>query len=155
MGTLFMRPDLLDIYVRLGLDYNLQILVPRDTGFLRQLNVEGAVISQVDNSIATLQQQDLPLVDRVQMHYQRDSFSRKKQTYLNMIRTVPTGVTEIIVHCGIADAELRSITNYSTGIRDGDRRVFTDPSVISEIKQSDLNLLTWKQFHHMATVPAE
>ncbi len=152
MGTLFQRPDLLDIYVRLGLDYGLPVLLPRNYGFVRQLGIERSVLSELDGMIRTLEQNTFPVLDFVQMHYSRDSVSSKRRAYLNMIQTAPAGVTEIIVHCGHSDRELRSIS-LSHGIRDGDRRVFTDPDFVSEVRRSGVELISWKQFHTSA-VPA-
>ncbi len=148
MGTLFMRPDLLEIYVRLGIEYDLPVLVPRDTSFLQELGLNEDVISQLDDTIDALVKHGLPVVDRVLMHYRVGSVSRKKRAYTGMIRSLPAGVSEIIIHCGYADSELRSITR-SSGIRDGDRRVFTDSTIIREVRNSGVRLITWKQFHEM------
>lgn len=58
------------------------------------------------------------------------------------------GVSELIIHCGVADSELKSImSNYA--IRSGDRAVFTDPDVISEIRNSGVSLISWKQLYEM------
>jgi len=154
MGTLLRRPDLLEIYVRLGLDYGLPILLPRSNGFVREIGAERAVLSELDGMIRTLEKNEYPVLDSVQMHYSRDSVSSKRRAYLNMIRRAPVGVTEIIVHCGYSDSELRSIS-LSHGIRDGDRRVFTDRSVISEIQNSGVDLINWRQFHQMASTPSD
>lgn len=58
-------------------------------------------------------------------------------------------MTQIIIHCGFDNQELQNITNSSSR-RDGDRRVFTDPEVMREIKDLGIEVINWKQFHEMA-----
>jgi hypothetical protein len=145
-----MRPDLLEIYVRLGVDYSLPVLMPRSDTFLKQLDVGERVTTQMADMITVLERQNFPILDTVFMHYERDSIASKRRAYLDIIRTAPVGVTELIIHCGLADSELRDImSNYR--IRSGDRDVFTDSAVIAEIKNPDINLITWKKLHQMTS----
>ena len=76
----------------------------------------------------------------------------RKQSYLKALRELKPGVSEIIIHCGVDNQELQAITNSSAN-RDGDRRIFTDPEVIEEIKKLGIEIITWKQFHAMTAKP--
>ncbi len=150
MGTLFMRADFLDVYLRLGTDSKLPVLITRDDGLAGRLGVDERMVAQIRSAADQLGQEGFPVLDKVLMHYSWDSVSQKKRAYRSMIFDAPPGVTQIIIHCGEADAELRSITS-SYSIRDGDRQVFTDPQVIAEIENQDVNLISWKQLSRMTS----
>jgi len=154
MGTLFMRPDLLEIYLRLGADYNLPVLIPRDDSFLKQLDVGERVATLMADTILSLQKQRSPVLETVFMHYQRDSIAEKSRTYLELIHSVPPGVSELIIHCGIDDGELQSVMgNYR--IRTSDHAVFTDSAFIAKARDVGVELVTWKQFHQVAADQVE
>lgn len=150
MGTLFMRADFLDVYLRLGDEYDLPVLLTRDDGLARRLGFDDRNIAQMRSAADQLEREGFPIVDKILMHYSWDPVPQKKQIYLNMIRRAPAGVTEIIVHCGYADRELRLITG-SYSIRDGDRQVFTDPEVLSAIESQDVELISWKEFRQLTS----
>jgi chitin disaccharide deacetylase len=57
-------------------------------------------------------------------------------------------VSELIIHCGVDNEELRAITNSSAN-RDGDRRIFTDPEVMAEIKKLGIEVISWKQLREL------
>ena len=71
-----------------------------------------------------------------------------KMVYLKELRSLKPGVSELIIHCGVDNAELRAITNSAPN-RNGDRVIFTDPEVKAEIEKLGIEVITWKQFHEM------
>ena len=148
MGALVSRPDLVEIYVNLGIEYNLPVL------FLRKVDAQTAkdhpaLAERAAELGSALDEKRLPVLDALAQFYGGTTHEMRKENYLKALRELKTGVTEIIIHCGFDNEELRAITNSSAN-RDGDRRIFTDPEVMSEIQSRGIKIISWKQFHALA-----
>jgi hypothetical protein len=143
MGTLFARPEFFRAYRKIAHEYRLPYLFPRlRPGRLERMNpgtketIRNIEEQLGDSSEFTLD--DLVMLDR-------DATPEKqKQFYLDALRDLRPGITQIIIHCGIDDAELQS-TSYSHARRDGDRRIFEDPDIRKAIDANDIRLLTWRE----------
>ena len=144
MGAVVSRPDLVEIYVKLGLKYDLPML------FLRQ--IEGPVVAAYPSLrergkdlLAALDARRFPVLDNLVQFYSGETHEQRVESYLKTLRTLPAGVSQLIIHCGVLDDELRAVTNSASN-RDGDRRIFTDPSIATEIKTLGIEVISWKQF---------
>ena len=147
MGALFSRPDLLEVYIKLGIEYNLPVL------FLKEVDKERAreypsLVQHAQKFANQLEAESLPLLNEIAQFYDGDTHEERRANYVESLETLGPGVSELIIHCGYADDELRAITS-SAERRDGDRRVFTEPAIASMIKNLGIELVTWKQFHDM------
>ncbi|QDT98505.1 polysaccharide deacetylase family protein [Gimesia aquarii] len=145
MGAVVSRPDLLEMYVNLGIEYDLPVLFvanldPKKYGLIAKKGLELK---------AVLEKNGLPVLDELVQFYGERDYEKRKNAYLETLRNLKPGVTQIIIHCGFDNQELQNITSSSSR-RDGDRRVFTDPNVMKEVKELEIEVITWKQFHEMA-----
>jgi predicted glycoside hydrolase/deacetylase ChbG (UPF0249 family) len=147
MGALFSRPDLMEVYVKLGLEFDLPVL------FVREIappvaRAYPALASHGQAMIERLKSREFPLLDSIGQFYDGDSHDQRHKQYVDFLRDLAPGVSELIIHCGYDDGELRAITD-SASRRDGDRRIFTDPATIALLKDLGIEVISWKQFREM------
>jgi len=147
MGALVSRPDLIEIYVAVGMEHDLPVLLFR-TLSEQTLRAYPALRDVGPPLITRLCEQRLPLLDGLAQFYGGDSHEQRLENYVQTIKTLPPGVSELIIHCGVDDDELRHVTN-SAARRDGDRRIFTDPDIARLIEDEGIRLITWKQFREL------
>jgi chitin disaccharide deacetylase len=147
MGAVVSRPDLVEVYVKLGLKYDLPML------FLRK--IQGPQVEKYPSLrergkalLAALDARHFPVLDSLAQFYSGETHDQRVESYKKTFRTLQPGVSQLIIHCGFADDELRAITN-SAANRDGDRRIFTDPAIAAEINSLGIEVISWKQFRAM------
>lgn len=148
MGALLARPDLVEVYARLALDYNLPILFVRDREG-RIAKEYPAVAERAAEITKELDARGLPILDSVLQFYGGNSHEQRLNTYNEALSNLKPGVTEMIIHCGYADDELRAITT-SAERRDGDRRIFSSAAMGKLLAEQGVELITWKELHDNA-----
>jgi hypothetical protein len=147
MGAVVSRPDLIEVYVKLGLEFKVPVF------FIRALNVGIAatnpqVRARGAELVKMLDDHHLPVLDFMTQYYTGESYETKKKMYLDAINETQPGVRYLIIHCGYNNDELQAITS-SSQLRDNDRRVFTDPQMIDAVKKSGVDVISWKQLSEM------
>jgi len=143
MGSVVSRPDLLAVYVKLGIEYDVPVL------FLSQVNGElareyPALAETGMKLLRQLQDHDLPVIDQMAQFYGDQPNMTRRERYLKTLSDLPPGISQLIIHCGYDDNELRAITN-SSAHRDEDRRIFSDPKVIDFIQRQKIRVIGWKE----------
>jgi chitin disaccharide deacetylase len=147
MGAVVSRPDLVEVYVKLGVEFNVPVF------FLRGLNAGAAATNPEIRArglelIKLLDQHHLPVLDFYTQYYTNENYDTKKQMYLKVFQDTQPGVRYLIIHCGYNNEELQAITS-SAQLRDTDRRVFTDPELIEGVKQTGVEVISWRQLSEM------
>jgi predicted glycoside hydrolase/deacetylase ChbG (UPF0249 family) len=147
MGAVVSRPDLIDLYVRLGIDYDLPVLFIREVDQREAAEYPG--LAEKAQALAQkLEQHGLPVLDRLVHFSESNTHQQRRENYLRVLRNLRPGTNQLIVHCGFDNEELRAITSSAEN-RDSDRRVFTDPAVIAEVKKLGIQITSWRQLREM------
>ncbi len=147
MGAVLARPDLVEIYVKLGLEYDLPILMLShvEESLAREYP---ALADRATELLPMLRARNMPLLDQLAQIYGDDRNRPRREAYLETLRNLKPGVSQLIIHCGHDDAELRAITS-SARRRDEDRSVFSDPEVKRLIQEQGIQVIGWKQFRDL------
>ena len=143
MGALFSREDLVEVYLRLGIEYDLPVLFIRDAARLLAKEYP-ALADKAEDIVRRLDQHQLLVLDHVVQYYDGNVHEERKKIYLEALGDLESGVSEFLVHCGYDDEELRGITN-SSGLRDSDRQVFTDPRIAAQIDRLGIEVTNWRR----------
>jgi hypothetical protein len=133
MGVLFSRPDLFAAYVRVAHDFKLPFLA------VRTADAPPALLS-------VLSDKDIVL-DSIVMASPDVKPADWKAFYLNAVKNLKPGVTELIVHLGYDDAELKAVTvdhpDYGSAWRQRDYDVITSPEFKKALGDNHVILIGW------------
>ena len=148
MGAVVSRPDLVEVYVGLSLEYDLPIL------FFKELDAETArdhpaLADRLKDCVAKLNERKLPILDAMLQFYGGNVPEQRRQLYFDEMAKIKPGVTQLIIHCGQDGDELRAITD-SAARRDQDRVIFTDAATKKFLDQQAIEVISWRQFREMA-----
>ena len=142
MGALFTKPELIAVYVKVAHDYHLPFLAIRQGGF-------GSVQSGITDKDVILDAvviagEDVP----------RDKWA---QFYLDAVRNLKPGITELIVHLGHDDSELQAVTvnhePYGAAWRQRDYNVMTSAEFRKALQDNNVILVRWKDLQRLMQQP--
>jgi predicted glycoside hydrolase/deacetylase ChbG (UPF0249 family) len=133
MGEFFERPDLFAVYLKVARSYKLPFLAAL------QPNTPKEMSSQLSAN-------DLVL-DNVVMAYPSVAAAEWKNFYLNTIKDLKPGVTELIVHLAHDDAEMQAVTvdhpDYGAAWRQRDYQVITSSEFKKALEDNHVTLIHW------------
>jgi predicted glycoside hydrolase/deacetylase ChbG (UPF0249 family) len=143
MGVLFSSPELFAVYVKVAHEYKLPFLAVRipnaPAQFFSLLSDKDVIVDSViiaNTTILPSEWQDSHLKNGWQ------------DFYLKAVKDLKPGLTEMIVHLGRDDAELRAVTldhpDYGAAWRQRDYDVVTSPEFKKALEENHIILVKWK-----------
>lgn len=134
MGSALATPEILAVYVKIAHEFHLPILAPRIPGDPLKLS-------------ALLNEKEV-LVDSVVIAGPSVAPDKWKEFYLEAIKNMKPGLTEIIVHLGHDDAELQAVMvdhpDYGSAWRQRDFDVVSSPELKKALQDNHIVLVKWK-----------
>jgi predicted glycoside hydrolase/deacetylase ChbG (UPF0249 family) len=142
MGTLYARPDLFQIFEKLGKEYNVPILRVKPSPAIER-EAPPAVIKFLLENEQRFQAEKVFRLDALLTNPAAGTktLEERRAAYHKSIRALGPGVHMIILHPGIFDDELKAIT-ASAQARDWDYRIFVDSAAF--FKDAGVRLVGWQ-----------
>lgn len=143
MGSAFATPELFAAYVKVAHEYHLPFLAVRVTDERAKL-------------LSLLSEKDIVL-DAVVIAGPDVRREQWKDFYLNAIRNLQPGLTEIIVHLGHDDAELQAVTvghpDYGSAWRQRDSDFVSSAEFKKALQDSHIILVKWRDLGRLVNQP--
>ncbi len=137
MNCLCLRGDLFEIYVKLGKEYKLPIMV----------NKEYATYFNID--LDKYLDKNAVIADKVYMARPENTPDGIDAYYQKVMRNLQPGLNILLVHPGMDDDEMNAITReiYPWGAkwRNADSKFFSGQECKNIIEEEELILVTWKE----------
>ena len=140
MGTLFARPDLMAVYVKVAHEYTLPFL--------------GMLTPNVPPEVKALFSGKDILLDSVLIANPSIPAADWKSFYLDTIKNLKPGLTEIIVHLAYDDAESQAVMvdhpDYGAAWRQRDYDAITSPEFKKVLEDNHVILVHWSDFKKLS-----
>jgi hypothetical protein len=158
MGTLFASAAFIQMYVKLGIENHIPVMMPggHDILIQQQTGFSDAQMQQIRGIGKILWNAGLPVLDdlhnfsydwKVPDDVKSDDKKLqawRTQKYIESIKSLKAGVTMMIMHC-TATTEVFPYISDSGPLRRGDMLAMTDPSFKKALNDEHIILATWKE----------
>jgi predicted glycoside hydrolase/deacetylase ChbG (UPF0249 family) len=136
MGTLYQNKALFEVFLRVARKYKLPVRVAR------------AWFGRADFLPEVLKPDDV-YVDRVLDINTSVAASDWASFYSDALKKLEPGVTEVVIHLGYDDAEMRGATsdhpNWGAAWRQRDFEFFTSETFRKLLQENQIKLITWRE----------
>jgi predicted glycoside hydrolase/deacetylase ChbG (UPF0249 family) len=143
MGTLFARPDYFERFAKVGMEKGIPILaIGGHATYTQKENPEAT--GKLREWIPKIWNAGLPVLDDLHTGSYGWKAEEKTANFLELLKELKPGVTEILFHASIPTEDFPLITSSSPS-RLADARALTDSAVKKLIQERGIILSTWKE----------
>jgi predicted glycoside hydrolase/deacetylase ChbG (UPF0249 family) len=140
MYTLALRQDLIDVYKRLGDEFNLPILMHSD------LN------DHIGENLSGFDYYNIEYFDNIYMASYKNFINEGIDVYYDgIIDNLKNGISMILIHPAKRSEEIDEITidhpNFGSKWREIDYKYFTSKDFKKRIKNNNIKIVSWKNFN--------
>lgn len=141
MGSIFARPDLFEMALKLAMEYRIPILIPSQ------------MIKMYAPQFLEKIPPYFPMVDNLQMLNAWPKDNNWPEAYKQMIHGLIPGLNEIIVHLSYDNEEMKAIAidhpDFGSAWRQNDLDLVLNPEFQKILKDNHIILVTWKQIRDL------
>lgn len=133
MGTLFYSPEFLKIYIALGREYKVPVML----------------MNAITSAYPGVTNENDVVIDQVFIASPDDYKNGMEAFYSKTLRSVQPGVSCLIIHTAHDDAEMQAVTkgfvDYGSAWRQADLDFFTSDACRQILDEEKIQLITWKE----------
>jgi len=158
MGTIFAKPEFIQIYVKLGIEYGIPILFPGGHNAIvsRDFKDNPEFIDQARQIGKQLWDAGLPVIDDVisdtydwrlpegMKKSDKNLMAYKTSKFIERFNEMQPGITEVILH-STDPSEIFEYISSSGETRKGDLLAMLDPKLKAYIEKEGIILTTWRE----------
>jgi len=146
MGTLYAKPEYTEVYVNLGIEKQIPVMIMGGhLQFIAGDEPDAVKQLEVTNLAEKVWQAGLPVLDDLHNRtYGWRTYDQKKFKLMEDLRTMKPGLTMVIVHCAKPNEEWPLFTG-SSETRLNDLRLMTDPEFKRFVEEEKFILTTWRE----------
>ena len=137
MGSVLAKPELLEIYMKLGKEYDLPVFAPR------------MMLFAMPEEIRTLVKEEYILVDNMFMLNDIGPDASWEEEYGKMIEKAVPGLNVMIVHLAYDNAEMQAVAinhpAFGATWREKDLNYVQSQTFHDLLKEKEIQLVTWKE----------
>jgi len=137
MFALYLKPEYLDVYKKLGREYKLPILLNKEYLTFFGLDIQ-----------RNIDKEDI-VVDNLYMAFPEDYKKGMENYYSETMRALSPGLNVILLHAAYSDEEMKAITvdhvDFGADWRQQDFDFFTSETCEKIIKEEKIQLITWRE----------
>lgn len=153
-NVLFTRPDLLRLYVRFAIEYDLPIRYALNLeNRLGARVVDPELLRAYRDGLRTLAAAGIPVLT----DFDADSYlcepDRKRAYFLGALRRLQPGVTEIVIHCAVRtpDGKVPRLIEH----READARIFESIEVVEALHRYGIRVLRWRDLRQLSSIATQ
>jgi len=152
-NVLFTRPDLLRLYVRLGVEYDVPIrYAPNLENRLGGREFEHELLGAYRDGLQALAARGIPVL----ADFESDNYlcepDRKREYFLELLRHLQPGVTEIVIHCAARTPDGKVPRQVER--RETDARIFKSVEVVEALRRYGIRVLRWRDLRPLTRIAA-
>jgi predicted glycoside hydrolase/deacetylase ChbG (UPF0249 family) len=141
MGSVLATPELVQIYMKLGLEYQLPVFVPR------------MMLMGVPEEMREMVKEEFVLVDRFFVLTEEKPGVSWLEAYGEMVEKMGPGLNQLIVHVAIDNAEMQSVAinhpAFGSAWRQKDLDMLSSNEFRELLKKNDIQLIGWKEIKEL------
>ncbi len=144
MGTLYGSPAFAREFLKIAMEYGIpaNALNMSDSAVVAHFKQAGYPVS--DEMVKYMESYTMPKLDFFTSAPKGDTYEHKIEAFKQLIKSLPTGLTEIIFHPSVETENLKTITN-SWQQRNWEAKMFADPDLIKFFEDEGIIFTNWKE----------